>query len=113
MEEVLLYLVALAEPNSHARNVSYRRSHGTVLLLTSMAGAVYVTRRDGSIPTRAEILRLLSPFGEVESVFFPSDTDLQMHDLQMGAWARFRIFGDCREAVNVRIPRLSQPPSYH
>lgn len=62
-----------------------------------------MTRRDGSAPTRLEVIRLLSPFGEIEAVFFPTETDIHMHDLQPGAWARFRIFGDCKDAVNVRL----------
>lgn len=67
-----------------------------------MQGAVYVTRRDSALPTRFEIAKLLSPFGEIEVIFFPTDTDLSMHDLQPGAWARFRLFGSCKDAVSVR-----------
>lgn len=63
--------------------------------------AVYVTRRDGRRPSEAEITTLLAPFGEIEAVVFPTETEIHVHDLQPGGWARFRIFGECKEAINV------------
>lgn len=64
---------------------------------------MYITRRDGGCPTRTEVSSLLSKFGDLEAIVYPTETDRYMHDLQPGAWARFRIFGDCKDALNVQF----------
>lgn len=71
-----------------------------------------MTRHDGAKPTQAEVYDLLLPFGKLEELVFPTDMELQIHDMPAGAIAKFLIFGESRDAVSVRCLYYSRFPLY-
>ncbi|KAF2105057.1 hypothetical protein NA57DRAFT_71253 [Rhizodiscina lignyota] len=71
--------------------------------------SLYVTRRDGQVPSQEEIMELLSPYGAVQEVVMPTPTDLENNNLPPGGWGRFEIYGNCRDAIH----ELRDNDTYH
>jgi hypothetical protein len=74
-------------------------------LLTTRAqtGALYVSRHNGGPVHENEVIEILKPFGAIESVFYPSETERELYQLPQGLWVRFAFFQDCRDAHTVRM----------
>ena len=67
------------------------------------AGALYISRHNGDAVQEDEVRQLLNPFGAIEKVWLPSETDREMYQLPKGIWVRFAYFQDCRDAHAVRL----------
>lgn len=50
---------------------------------------------------RADILRIVTPFGPLEKDWFASETDREVYQLSKGMFIRFSFFTDCRKAEQV------------
>ncbi|KAK7537270.1 uncharacterized protein J3D65DRAFT_667944 [Phyllosticta citribraziliensis] len=61
---------------------------------------VYVSRRDGKIPTEDEVMDLISSRGEIEKTWAASDTDQEVHKLPPGFFVRFTYYQDAVDAIN-------------
>ncbi|KAK5172477.1 hypothetical protein LTR04_002403 [Oleoguttula sp. CCFEE 6159] len=60
--------------------------------------ALYASRHNGEAVHEDEVRRLLAPFGAIEKVWIPSETDREFYQLPKGIWVRFAYFQDCRDA---------------
>ncbi|KAK7548383.1 hypothetical protein IWX48DRAFT_248483 [Phyllosticta citricarpa] len=70
---------------------------------------LYVSRRDGSMPTEDEVLRLMKNRGEIEKTWVPSDTDQEVHKLAPGFFVKFVYYQDAVDAINA----LRDRPTYN
>ncbi|KAK7515809.1 hypothetical protein IWZ03DRAFT_212185 [Phyllosticta citriasiana] len=70
---------------------------------------LYVSRRDGSMPTEDEVLRLMENRGEIEKTWVPSDTDQEVHKLAPGFFVKFVYYQDAVDAINA----LRDRPTYN
>ncbi|KAI9655807.1 MAG: hypothetical protein M1821_005242 [Bathelium mastoideum] len=60
--------------------------------------ALYISRHNGDPVQEHEARQLLIPFGAIEKIWLPSETDREMYQLPLGIWVRFAYFQDCRDA---------------
>ena len=56
---------------------------------------------NGDIVFEREARQLLSMYGEIEKVWFSTDTDKEMFNLPEGIWVQFKYFGAYQEAKEV------------
>ncbi|KAF2089971.1 hypothetical protein K490DRAFT_62844 [Saccharata proteae CBS 121410] len=60
---------------------------------------VYVSRRDGQVPSAEEIRLLLLNQGELEKIWYPSETERELHRLPVGCFVRFAYYDTSIQAV--------------
>ncbi|OMP88749.1 Multicopy suppressor of sporulation protein msa1 [Diplodia seriata] len=70
--------------------------------------SVFVSRRDGRTPSRAEVLQLLQKVGEVDKVWAISELERERFALPPGFGCRFAFYQDSVDAITVG-PHHSQP----
>ena len=64
-------------------------------------GSLYLSRVTGNPIGEDEARHILAPYGELEKVWYSSQTDREMFRLQEGIWVMFAFFQDCRDAQAV------------
>lgn len=69
--------------------------------LLMCTGCVYVSRRDGAMPSEGEVVGLLASRGEVEKTWAPTETEQELHKLPPGFFVRFAYYQDAVDAMNV------------
>lgn len=67
------------------------------------AGALYVSRHDGREVKQEDVRKLLEPYGSIEKIFVPTETERELFQLPSGMWVRFAYFQDCRDAYAVGV----------
>ncbi|KAK8204706.1 hypothetical protein IWZ01DRAFT_73999 [Phyllosticta capitalensis] len=77
--------------------------------LLMCTGCVYVSRRDGAMPSEGEVVGLLASRGEVEKTWAPTETEQELHKLPPGFFVRFAYYQDAVDAMNA----LRDVPKYH
>lgn len=67
-------------------------------------GSVFVSRRDGKTPSRAEVVQLLQMVGQVDKMWALSEIDMERFALAPGFCCRFAFYQDSVDAITVSPP---------
>lgn len=66
-----------------------------------IAGSLYLSKITGGDIPEEEARRVLARFGDIERLWYCSQTDKEMFRLPEGVWVMFAFYQDCRDAQAV------------
>ena len=70
-------------------------------VLTPCSGSLYLSKIAGGSITEDEARQVLAGYGDLERLWYCSQTDKEMFRLAEGIWVMFAYFQDCRDAQTV------------
>lgn len=67
----------------------------------AVIGSLYLSKITGGYIPEDEARQILARFGDIEKLWYCSQTDKEMFRLPEGVWVMFAFYQDCRDAQAV------------